>query len=616
MKLDLTLAVVRHWSICAVLGTSLQLVACGGGGSEGGTPSTKGPDSVVEPPVASQPQVALPPGTEPPPTAGDPPVAAHVAKTRLEAARFLTQATFGANEASIDDLMGRLSGDYARWIDEQLLKTPAGPAYYDYVVNSTPSAPASLFGLFWWNATYGQDQLRQRMAFALSQIFVTSADLRSFPEYRQTTAASYYGMLVRNAFSDYRTVLKDVTFHPYMGMYLNTLRNQKEIAGSVPDQNYAREVMQLFSIGLYQLNMNGTVKRAVNNAPLVTYNNQDIEGLSRVFTGLGWDKDDNFFSDCGLRSMDICNNKPMKGFPAFHSISEKRFLGIAIAARNGTDTAVNMDSDLSTALNRIANHSNVAPFIARRLIQQFVTSNPSRDYIERVAQSFVNNNGNLGQVIKAVLLDAEARDASYADRTDSFGKLREPVIRITNWLRAFELAKPGGVALDPSVSRNFEFSSKRNELCQYPMSAPSVFNFWRPGFVPNKNFAQANAGNGLVAPEMQVVHEVCSANYLRMLKAVVSGTVDKRSVNQTFGLTQNDELMLLSTYKNEMGLGTDALVARMSELMTAGRMSESLRKNIKRAVDSVPGETRPEQLRRAQIAVFLTISSSDYLVQK
>jgi uncharacterized protein (DUF1800 family) len=610
MKLHLTLSPVHQWSICAVLGTSLLLVACGGGSAEGAAPSA-GPGAVVDPPVLSQPVAALPPGTEPPPTVGAPPGKASVATTRLEAARFLTQASFGATEASIDDLMGRLGGDYARWIDEQLLKPVVAPSYYDYVVSSSPAAPSSLFGMFWWRATYGGDQLRQRMAFALSQVFVTSADLGFFPEYRQTTAASYYDTLYSGAFANYRTVLKEVTFHPYMGMYLNTLRNQKENGSNIPDQNYAREVMQLFSIGLYQLNQNGTVKRDANQSPLAAYTNRDIEGLSRVFTGLGWDQDVNFFSDCGIRSADICNNKPMKAFPAFHSTLEKTFLDTTIAARSGNDTASNMGSDLNLAFDGIANHPNTAPFISRRLIQQFVTSNPSRDYVGRVAQAFATHDGNLGQVIKAVLLDAEARDVAYANRTDSFGKLREPVIRMTNWLRAFDLVKPGRVVLDPTVVRNFEFSSKRNELCQYPMSAPSVFNFWRPGFVPNKNFAQANAGNGLVAPEMQVVHEVCSAKYLRMLKAVV-----KRSSNLIFGLTKSDELLMMSTYQQEIGLGTQALVARMNELLMAGRMSESLQKTINAAVDSIAPDSRQGQLRRAQIAVFLTMASSDYLVQK
>jgi uncharacterized protein (DUF1800 family) len=589
----------------------LSVAACGGGGGEGNGP-------VVPPPVGGTPTptpiptatpTATPtptgaPTATPSPTPTKDPVDSPVASSRAEAARFLTQASFGATEESITQLLkpqaqGGFEGNYAKWIDAQLAKAPSQPEF---------SGDHDLFGLFWRHAVFGDDQLRQRMAFALSQIFVTSAERDFFPEaWRYHASASYYNMLTRNAFGNYRTVLEEVTLHPYMGLYLGTLKNQKESAdGSIiPDQNYAREVMQLFSIGLQQLHADGSVKRDTAGQPLPTYNNQDIAGLSRVFTGWSWDSG-SFGGDCGITQ--DCNRKPIKSFAAFHSTLEKQFLGKTIApGTNATDS-------LKQALDHIAAHPNVAPFIARRLIQQFVTSNPSGPYVGRVAAVFTSSGGNFGQVIKALLLDKEARDTAYANSVEGFGKLREPVIRLANWMRAFELTRGNGATLQ-KLPGEFVMASKRDELCQYPMSSPSVFNFWRPGYVPNKVFGE----KGLVAPEMQVVHEVCTANYLNMMAAVISGTKDAGSSNGIlqFGLTDgNGNIVLKSSYAKELQLDAAALATRMNELLAAGRMPQELQDKIKAAVESVPATSDANRLRRARIAVFLTMAAPEYLVQK
>jgi uncharacterized protein (DUF1800 family) len=579
----------------------LMLSACGGGGGGG---SDAGGAATSPPPPVTSPIGGSPIINDPPPTTGTPPVDVPKAANRLEAARFLTQASFGASQASIDELMNAFGGDYAAWIDAQLLKAPSKPEYFQHVQDTNGGM---LFSLFWRHATYGDDQLRQRMAFALSQIFVTSAEREFFPEaWRDRASASYYGVLTENAFGNYRDVLEKITLHPYMGLYLGSLRNQKESAdgSTIPDQNYAREVMQLFSIGLHQLNQDGTVKRDANNAPLPTYTNEDIAGLSRVFTGWNWDSS-TFLGDCGQK--DACNNQPMKPFQSFHSIFEKKFLGKTIAGTTGIMQAKDQ------ALGHIAGHPNVAPFIARRLIQQFVTSNPTREYIGRVAQVFNEQGGNLGQVVKAILMDSEARDIDYAKRTDSFGKLREPVIRLANWMRAFDLQNAQGQPLGvTSTVASFDIATKRNELCQYPMSSSSVFNFWRPGFVPNKFFANKQ----LVAPEMQVVHEVCVANYLQMMQAVIGGSKNTISA-LNYGLTDGfNKLVISSPYSRELELQPGALVSRMNELLAAGRMSPALQAKITSAVASVQGTSASAKLRRAQIAAFLTMASTDYVVQK
>jgi uncharacterized protein (DUF1800 family) len=511
-------------------------------------------------------------------------------------------------------LMNSFGGDYGAWVDSQLTKVSPKPSYYEYV--SQGSGPGSVFGLFWRHATYDEAQLRQRMAFALSQIFVTSAERRFFPEASRTNAAaSYYGMLTDQAFGQFRATLERVTLHPYMGLYLGTLRNQKESADgkTIPDQNYAREVMQLFSIGLHELNTDGTAKSGPDGLAIPTYNSQDVAGLSRVFTGWAWNNGSSFYQDCGLRLQDVCNDKPMRAFPSFHSKLEKKFLGTTVPANTDIQTS------LALALDRIASHPNVAPFIARRLIQQFVTSNPTRDYINRVAHVFNTTNGDLGQVVKAVLLDAEARDADYALRTPGFGKVREPVIRLTNWMRAFEMVRPNGAPLQKDPL-HFEMASKRGELCQYPMSSPSVFNFWRPGYVPNAAFAEGAEGLGLVAPEMQVVQEVCVATYLQMMKAVVGGVKNNGSSNLVFGLTNvNGQVLMKSSYSRELGMDPATLVATLNEELVAGRMPQDLRDQLVAAMNSVPSPQPPNpvnQLQRVQIAVFLTMASPEYLIQK
>jgi uncharacterized protein (DUF1800 family) len=605
----------KRLALCCALSV---LVACGGSGGGGSSPPelpNNGNPGSGNPPVG-QPPANTPPVNDPPPTTGRPPEGSVVATTRLHAARFLTQATFGPTEELIDEFMrpeaqGGFGGVYEKWIDSQLSPAMSAPSYMEYV---NTAGGNFLIGLFWRHAKFGPDQLRQRMAFALSQIFVTTVDRDFFPEaWRYGTSASYQDLLKSSAYGRYRDVLQDVSLHPYMGMYLGTLRNQKESADGliIPDQNYAREVMQLFSIGLYQLNPDGTTKRDAQGQPIPTYNNSDIAGLSRVFTGWGWNhgpgSNTSFNTDCGLREIN-CNYMPMKGFNSHHSTLEKTFLGKTIPA--GTD----IQGSLKQALDHIASHPNVAPFMARRLIQQFVTSNPSREYIGRVSGVFTSTGGDLGRVIKAILLDPEARDIHYANNTETFGKLREPAIRLANWMRAFELTTGNGTPLDGSPVP-FHIASKKRELCQYPMSAPSVFNFWRPGYVPNAAFASRN----LVAPEMQVVHEVCVASYLQMMKAVIDGTKDNSSTAgiSEFGLTDGDGVVRIkSSYAREVNLDSTALVARMNELLAAGRMPVDLQNQIKTAVDSIPPTSDANRLRRVKVATLLTMASPEYLVQK
>jgi uncharacterized protein (DUF1800 family) len=412
-------------------------------------------------------------------------------------------------------------------------------------------------------------------------------------------------MLGNNAFANYRTLLEGVTLHPMMGIYLSYLANQKEDpAGTrTPDQNYAREVMQLMSIGLVMLNQDGTPQLDANGKPIPTYSQDDILGLAKVFTGMSWYSPSPTNNTFVGRNRDPSSDiQPMIFYPQFHSTSEKKFLGVTIAASGTPDVG----GDLKIALDTIFNHPNVGPFIALRLIQQFVTSNPSPAYVSRVAAVFNNNGsgvrGDMGAVISAVLKDAEARDISVVTST-TFGKLREPVIRLANWMRAFNASSQSGNWSVQSTSAN-------TSLSQSPLTSASVFNFWRPGYVPpNTQLGSQN----LYAPEFQVVDEVTTAGYLNTVQ---------NTINSGIG-TAND---VRSAYASEIALAGDpnALLDRLNTLLLYGQMSAKLRQLVSEAVTGVaiPGGSATQaqidaaMLNRAKLAVFLVMASPDYLVQR
>jgi uncharacterized protein (DUF1800 family) len=530
--------------------------------------------------------------------------------TSAEAARFLNQATFGATEAEIDKV--RTFG-YSAWLEDQFAM-PGGTheAYLNLMIASGQSPnDGHVANSFWRLSASGRDPLRRRVAFALSQIFVVSLQDTTVAGYRRGVAA-YLDMLGRDAFGNYRTLLEDVTRHPMMGLYLSHLRNQKEdpARNRVPDQNYARESMQLFSIGLYQLNPDGTPQLA-NGLPVETYDNDDIVGLSRVYTGFSWagpDKSNSRFFGNGSQDPNR-EVLPMQSYPQYHSISEKRFLSAVIPAGTTPDP----DGDLRIALDTLANHPNVGPFIGRQLIQRLVTSNPSPAYVARVAQAFnsgtftsgawsagTGRRGDLRATIAAILLDPEARTAVRLN-DPGFGRVREPLLRVAQWMRAFNARSASGYYLlgttdDPATS-----------LGMSAMRSPSVFNFYRPGYVPpNTPIAAA----GLVAPELQIVHETSVVGYANFMRSAVQN-----------GLGSGSPRDIQPDYSAELALAdnADLLIDRVDLLLTAGMMSADTRTLIRDAVNSVamPAVNQATARRnRVNLAVLFALSSSDYLVQK
>jgi uncharacterized protein (DUF1800 family) len=525
-----------------------------------------------------------------------------------QASRFLAQATFGPRMTDIDALTG---SNYDTWITTQFAKQqslhlPGVSALVLALPVDQQMGQNEFQRSMWKQFSQGDDQLRQRVAFALSQLFVISLDSSLSAAYPRGPA-NYLDLLGKNAFGNYRDLLDAVTYSPMMGIYLSSLKNVKEnlTTGAVPDENYAREVMQLFSIGLYQLNLDGSIKRDANGKELETYTNADITGLAKVFTGLSWggpDKSNARF--LGNQSARDLNREilPMQGYNQYHATNEKRFLGVTIPANTTSDT----DSDVTLALDTLFNHPNVGPFIGKQLIQRLVSSNPSPAYVARVAAVFNDNGagvrGDMKSIIKAILLDVEARNTANA--TDQSGKLREPVIRLLQWMRAFNAKSTDGKFLIGDLS------DPSTELAQSPLRSPSVFNFYRPNYVPPNSLTAAAA---LVSPEAQITSETSVAGYLNYMRTVVSNGV---------GTNTNGARDVQADYSAELALATnpDALVDRINLLLTAGKLSATTRTTIRDAVAAVTiRSTAPQsdtdKRNRVYLAIYLTLASPDYILQ-
>lgn len=464
---------------------------------------------------------------------------------RSEAARFLNQASFGPDEDNLQNLM---TVGYEAWMDQQFANRPSltyrafmtqrdAEIKADNPGNSAAKAgPAQVLEAFYTRALDKQTQLRSRLAYALSQIFVVSFVDDALSTTAPEMVAAYMDMLEASLDGSYRDLLEAISKSPAMGHYLTYRGNGKEIPefGHFPDENYAREIMQLFSIGLYELNSDGTTKLDANGHPIETYSNDDIKGLAKVFTGWGNHVGPAYAklgSACFLW-LPTCRDPegfwlPMVEHPEYHSTSEKRFLGITIAAQGTPDP----QASLTAALDRLATHPNTAPFFSRQLIQRLVTSNPSPAYVGRVAQRFVDTGGNLKEVVKAILMDDEARGAASL-ASSTHGKVREPVLRLTALLRAFKISSPtlstSNSPLDPPAGSRTPYlsagitSAAGSSWGQTPLYSPSVFNFFRPGYTPPQSLV---AAQHLVAPEMQLVNETTVTGYVNAVLDLLSNGI-------------------------------------------------------------------------------------------
>ncbi len=539
--------------------------------------------------------------------------------SRSEAAMFLSKATFGPTEGDVDRVM---SIGYSAWIDEQFA-TPATSHRASWeaadaaIKAADPMSGAGqdpVFYSFWKRAVSGNDQLRQRVAYALSQIMVISMADGTVGDNPRAVAA-WLDMLGDKGLTNYRELIEAVSLHPMMGVYLSHLRNQKADArtGRVPDENYAREVMQLFSIGLVELNGDGSVKTNAGR-PIETYGPSDIAGLARVFTGFSWAcpaaPANNCFFNGSLNGASDPDRafKSMIGYAQYHSTEAKTFLGTTISAQ----AAANPQASLAAALDALHRHPNVGPFIGKQLIQRLVTSNPSPGYVRAVATTFADNGagvrGDMKAVVKAVLLHPEAHGSG-----STAGKVREPVLRLSALLRAFDYRS------DTGEYRIGNTDNPATSLGQTPMRAPSVFNFYRPGFVPPGTTA---ASLGLASPEMQIVHETSAAGYVNVMRDAISSGVGA-STNAS-GSNRRD---LQPDFAAEMALADQpgALVDRIGTKLLYGPMPADLKVEIQGAIERIavpaPTSTNASQVaaaRRTRVnaAVFLTLVSPEFLVQK
>ena len=474
----------------------------------------------------------------------------------------------------------------------------------------------------WWrNAVTAPDQLRQRVAFAYSQIFVVSyAD--GALNGRPLSLAHYYDMLASDAFVNFRTLLRDVTLHPVMGQYLNMRGNRKPFSPlfTAPNENYAREILQLFSVGLNQLQPDGTLKLGTNGLPIPTYDQKVIEGFANVFTGWNTVATAQAIKTPILRNVNVTgptgavtqvrriqnyddNYSPgMIVTAGNHSNAAKLLLNNVTLAANSTHTTATSNAELEAALDNIFNHPNVGPFIARQLIQRLVTSNPSPGYVYRVGQVFDNDGagtrGNMQAVVKAVLTDYEARSTAVL-ANQGYGHLREPVVRAASVMRAFRPV---------SVSQLFKVADTNTALGQTPLRAPTVFNFFEPFYVHPGQLGDA----GLYAPEFQISTEIMAVNIPNFFQAGVYNNTSTNVPRFTGG-----DVGLDLTAEAAMASNAAALVDHLNLVMMSGQMTQSVKDRIVSIVGALNGgTTATERLYRARLAVYMVASSSQAAVQK
>jgi len=490
----------------------------------------------------------------------------------IDAARLLTQASFGVTANSLIDITGQTSLE--TWIDEQMalpatLQLPRVQAY-----GNTSLRPPRHY-VWWETVVSAEDQLRQRVAFALSEIFVVS-DIDYTLGNAQHGIVSYYDMLTTSAFGNFRDLLEDITLHPVMGIYLSMLRNEKAdpIRNIRPDENYAREIMQLFTIGLYELNEGGTPIPVGNPKP--AYTQSTVEEYARVFTGWNFADSPEWQSN-NLTQYDKIT--PLVPQEQYHDTGSKQLLGGVIAPAGLTAR-----EDMKIALDSLFNHPNVGPFIGKALIQRLVTSNPSEQYVARVAAAFNDNGqrvrGDMGAVVKAILLDNEARQtpgSAGSNTALNFGKMKEPLLRATHILRALN-ASPGAQA-----DSNIHFFSKTSDVVddifgQAVLSSPSVFNFFSPDFVSSFDLAGGNQ-TPLYAPELQILTESLLSAANNDLHSLLYNSNNRSEKNGRAAIVNIDAPIAM------LRKGRNLYLEHMNMLLMSGSMSEAMQDLLAEYID-------------------------------
>ena len=536
----------------------------------------------------------------------------------IEASRFLFQAAFGGNKQLITDVINL---GIEAWIDSQFLIPPTyatdtiNGIYEDskkiWILNGNdeanyPSRPNHVhMNYTWWqNTMLADDILRQKMAYALSQILVLSSesDLTSYG----VAVANYYDRLIKHSFGNFYDLLYEVTRHPGMGNYLTYFRNKKtdESTNTYPDQNYAREVMQLFTIGLDSLNLDGTPALDTAGNRIPTYDNDDIIEFSKIFTGLASGAvapyitytEDPYFN---LSFYATAKDSLMAMYDAYHEPGEKYLLNGYVVPDGQTGM-----EDLEDALMHLFNHPNVGPFISYRLIQRLVKSNPTPAYVESVATIFNNNGagvrGDLKAVLKAILMHPEARECTWINHPQQ-GQLREPFLRKTHFINSIGL-------LDNSLENFWNYKYWfYNETGQHPFHSPTVFNFYVPNYVPNGPIEDAN----LVAPEFQIHNSRTSIGFSKQVYYWVENLVALRTSGYEGYVITNPDFDSLE----EIAKDADALIDYLDIRLTHGKLSTNTREIIKETLNEF-GTSGFDIDRRIRLATYLIMISPDYSILK
>lgn len=597
--------------------TLVALTACGAGGSSVSIPATSGTSGTTTNTNTT---------TEPP--AGPEPLELREMidnELAINVTRFLTQSTFGPTEEEIKALY-ESNGDFNAWIDDQIAAPQTSVLdSLDAHMRASGLNPLNkrnleldwqkrmlLSDILWERFVHGEDQLRQRVAFALSQIFVIS-DLSDALFNDTRGIANYHDIMSEHAFGNYRELLEAVTLNPMMGEYLSMVRNEKldESRNIRPDENYAREMMQLFTIGLVELNDNGTVRLNTEGDAIPTYDQDITKAFASVFTGWMYGNAPSWYwADWFNESTTL----PMQPFDEFHDRRSKTLLnGEVLPAGQSAQ------QDLEAALDNVFSHSNVAPFVSKQLIQRLVTSNPSPYYVARVTAVFNNNGrgekGDLSAVVRAILLDPEARQTS-PNGVESFGKLKEPVLKFTSLMRAFEVEAFQPLTDDGSAEREtVRFFWPGFDFGQRPYGAPSVFNFYRPDYKP----ANAFGGADVVSPEFQILNEknITAAsnwggsiifNAYDFLREGCENELDFESGVGCLYAKFDDEI--------ELARNVDDLLDHLDVLMLSGHMTEEMRAILVDHIEPFDPLDEQQRLYRVAEATYLIWMSPAFAVQQ
>ena len=497
------------------------------------------------------------------------------------AAHFLDQAAFGPDAATLDhvETVG---------LEEYLKEQFAAP------ISPYPDPATTGFGInqvqarFFTNAVHGQDQVRQRVAFALGQIFVVSAIEENTP----TQLVPYLGILQKDAFTNFRTLMKDVTLSPTMGEYLDMRNNDKAdpTRDTRANENYARELMQLFTIGLSQLNLDGTFKLDASGNPIPTYDQTTIQNFAKIYTGWTYPTKPGAVTQKHNPAYYI---GPMVPFESNHDTTSKTLLnGLVLPAGQSAS------QDLEAALDNIFNHPNVGPFIGKQLIQHLVGSNPSPAYVSRVASVFNDNGsgvrGDLQAVVRAVLLDPEARQGDNGPFAGGptevpSAHLREPVFVVASILRG----------LGAWVNDTNNLTAQAANLGPTLFTPPTVFNYFAPGYQIPPELTQ---GKTLLGPEFQLDSPSNAVARFNMINTMIYGSLG------------NGALIDLTPFSN-LGSNPPALVDAISQVFMDGQMPPKGQTALLGAINAITGTGAAVNKARAQAAIYLAVSSSYYNVE-